>query len=115
MLYVIEFLLLVGCVLVFSAGIVWALGSKDYSKNPFHRLYCLLSIVYLRMSKFLVRGCDTLRNVKNELGSKIFGSRSIPSAVNRRNWKAEQYATGSISSGTSGFLKSSQYNRKVLK
>ncbi|HIX77317.1 MAG TPA: hypothetical protein H9734_06965 [Candidatus Fusicatenibacter merdavium] len=115
MLYTIEFILLVGCILIFSAGIVWAFGCKDYSKNPLHRLYCLLSAAYLRVSDFLVKGWDALREGKNKLGSRIFGSRSVPFAADRKNWKAEQYAAGSISPSVSGFLKSGKYNMKVLK
>ena len=74
MLYVIDIVLLIGCILVLSAGIVWAFRSDDYSKHPLHRLYNLLSGAYLRMCELLVNGYDALRDGKNELCEKLFGS-----------------------------------------
>lgn len=115
MLYVIDFVLLIGCILIFSAGIVWAFRSEDYSKNPLHRLYCLLSMMYLRMSDFLMKGYDALRDGKEQLCSRMFGSGSVPLTTGGKTWSDESYMAGGGTAKTSGVMKNSRYNMKVLK
>lgn len=115
MLYVMDAILLIGCILVFSAGIVWALGSKDYSKNPLHRLYCLLSMAYLKVSEFLVAGVDAFRSGKEERSGKIFGNHGISFTDGGRSREAQRYTAKDVFTKGSGFLKSGQYNLKILK
>ena len=106
MLYVIDIVLLIGCILVLSAGIVWAFRSDDYSKHPLHRL---------RMCELLVNGYDALRDGKNELCEKLFGSCKVSLETGGGNRKAEQRTAEKISSRTSGFMKNSKYKMKILK
>ena len=108
MLYVIDIVLLIGCILVLSAGIVWAFRSDDYSKHPLHRLYCLLSMMYLRMSDFLMKGYDALRDGKEQLCSRIFGSRSVPLTTGGKTWSSEPYMADSGTAKPSGFMKNSR-------
>lgn len=115
MLYVIDIVLLIGCILVLSAGIVWAFRSDDYSKHPLHRLYNLLSCAYLRMCELLVNSYDALRDGKNELCEKLFGSCKVSLETGGGNRKAEQRIAEKISSRTSGFMKNSKYKMKILK
>ncbi len=115
MLYVIDTVLLIGCILVLSAGIVWAFRSDDYSKHPLHRLYNLLSGAYLRMCELLVNGCDALQDGKNQLCEKLFGSCKVSLETGGGDWKTEQRTAEKVSSRTSGFMQGGKYNMKVLK
>lgn len=115
MSYVIEIALLVVCILILSAGIVWAIRSKDYSKNPLHRLYNLLSAAYLRISEFVVSGWDALCDGKNALGEKIFGNLKISVNADGRERDMRHDTSEKVSSQASGFRKSGRYNLRVLR
>lgn len=115
MLYVIDFIVLIGCILVLSAGIVWAFRSSDYNKNPLHRCYQLLSGLYLRISDFQAAGCDALKNGKDELCERVFGSRKMFPAA-----EGTVFASGiKMSKAEEGqkiyVNRSRQYKRKILK
>lgn len=115
MLYVIDFILLVGCILVLSAGIVWAFRSGDYSKNPLHRLYQLLSAAYLRISDFTVAGWDALRNGKEEICERLFGNLGIFSASEGGIFEVSGRVLKEDCRGQSRIVRSRQYRRKILK
>lgn len=115
MLYVIDFIVIVGCILVLSAGIVWALRSSDYSKNPLHRFYRLLSCTYLKISSFQAAGCDGLKNGKEELCERLFGSRRVFMAADGTVPDSEIMMSKRQVHQQTGMARIRQYRRKILK
>lgn len=115
MLYVIDFIVLIGCILVLSAGIVWAFRSSDYNKNPLHRCYQFLSGLYLRISGFQAAGCDALKNGKDELCERAFGSRKMFSAVTGTAFVSGIQPSKTEESQKIYVTRSRQYKRKILK
>lgn len=115
MLYVMDYVLLVGCILVFSAGIVWALRSDDYSRNPLHRMYRLLSSGYLRLSEVVVNGFDALKERKDEFFEQAFGSRRVSFAAGGtgvgKEWKDGRKGWNSSPAGNGN----REFKRKILK
>lgn len=115
MLYIVDFIILVGSILILSAGIVWAFRSSDYNKNPLHRLYRLLSSGYLKMSEFVMSGWDALKEKKDELCEKIFGSSRVSFAAgSSRSDRAWKNAGKAWSSSPAG-VRNREFKRKILK